>query len=239
MTIEELKEEVYEQNLELVNRNLVIYTWGNVSTIDREREIIIIKPRGIECKLLKPVDMSVVDLNGNMVEEGLLPSVDLDIHLELYKAFEEIGGIAHTHSTYATAYAQSLKSICPMGTTHADHFKGAIPCVPYLSEKKIEGDYEKNLGLQIVSYFQSNKIDPIEMEGVLAGGHGPFTWGRDAKESVMHSVILEEVAKIAMVTELIAQKEILLPSYIQKKHYERKYGPSAYFYQEKKDGENY
>ena len=237
MTIKELKEEVYEQNLELVKRKLVIYTWGNVSAIDRERGLIVIKPRGIEYDLLKPEDMSVVDLEGNMVEKGLLPSVDLNIHIELYKAFESVGGIAHTHSTYATAYAQALRSIYPMGTTHADHFNGKIPCVPYLPEKEIEGDYEKNLGLQIVSYFQENEINPVEMGAVLAGGHGPFTWGKDAAESVEHSVILEEIAKMAMFTEQIAAKEMLLPKYMQEKHYRRKYGPAAYFYQEKKDAE--
>lgn len=237
MTIKELKEEVYEQNLELVKRGLVIYTWGNVSAIDRERGLIVIKPRGIEYDLLKAEDMSVVDIEGNMVEKGLLPSVDLNIHIELYKAFEKIGGIAHTHSTYATAYAQSLKPILPMGTTHADHFNGAIPCVPYLSEKEIEGDYEENLGLQIVSYFKNNEINPVEMGAVLAGGHGPFTWGKDAAESVEHSVILEEIAKMAMFTEQIALKEMQIPKYMQEKHYKRKYGPSAYFYQEKKNGE--
>lgn len=236
MELKELKEIVYEQNIELVKRNLVIYTWGNVSAIDREKELVVIKPRGVAYELLGPEDMSVVDMNGKLIEGELLPSVDLNIHLELYKAFEEIGGIAHTHSTYATAFAQALKSIPSMGTTHADHFNGTIPCIPYLSEEAIEGDYEENLGLQIVAYFREKNINPMEMGAVLAGGHGPFTWGKDAASSVEHSVILEELARMAMLTEQIAGREMLLPQYMQDKHYQRKYGPAAYFYQEKKNG---
>ncbi|NBI89390.1 L-ribulose-5-phosphate 4-epimerase AraD [Lachnospiraceae bacterium] len=236
MTLKELKEEVYDKNLELVRRGLVIYTWGNVSAIDREREIVIIKPRGIEYEKLTPEDMSVVNMKGELIEGKLLPSVDLDIHMEIYKAFENVGGIAHTHSVFATSFSQALQPIISMGTTHADHFNGDIPCIPYLSKQETEKEYEKNLGLQIVRYFVDNRINPEEMGAVLAGGHGPFTWGKNAAESVEHSVILEELAKMAVFTHLLGEDGIMLPHYMQDKHYYRKYGSNAYFYQEKIDG---
>ena len=233
MTIHELKEITYETNLELVKRNLVIYTWGNVSAIDRESGLIAIKPRGIEYSDLEVEDIPIVDLDGKTVEGRLLPSVDLDIHLELYRNFDTIGGIAHTHSEYATSFCQSLRSIKVSGTTHADHFKGAIPCLDYLPEKDVMGDYERNLGRQIVSYFKEYEISPVEMGAVLAGGHGPFTWGKNAFEAVEHSVILEELAKMAYRTYVLSGKEMVIPDYMQNKHYERKYGSNAYFYQTK------
>ena len=231
MDIRELKGEVFHANLELVKRGLVIYTWGNVSAIDRERKLVVIKPRGIEYDVMEADDMSVVDYDGNLVEGKLLPSVDLDIHLEIYKAFEEVGGIAHTHSTWAAAWSQACKGIPVMGTTHADHFYGTIPCVPYPGKKEVQGDYERNLGIAICKAFEG--INPLEMGAVLAGGHGPFTWGKDAASAVEHSVILEELAKMAKLSLDISGDNILLPEYMTEKHYTRKYGPNSYFYQSK------
>ena len=233
MNLRELKEITLESNLELVRRRLVIYTWGNVSAIDREKGLVAIKPRGIEYSDLEVDDIPIVDLEGNLVEGRLKPSVDLDIHLEIYKAFDEVGGIAHTHSEFATSFAQSLKPIKALGTTHADHFCGEVPCLGYLGQEEIEHDYERCLGRQIVAYFREHGIDPLRMGAVLAGGHGPFTWGRNAAEAVEHSVILEELAKMAFRTRLIAGRDVEIPQYMLKKHYERKYGPSAYFYQSK------
>jgi L-ribulose-5-phosphate 4-epimerase len=231
MELKELKEEVFRANLELVKRGLVIYTWGNVSAIDREKKVIVIKPRGIEYDDMEAEDMSVVDYEGNLVEGKLLPSVDLDIHIEIYKAFEEVGGIAHTHSTWATAWSQANKSIPVMGTTHADHFYGTIPCVDYLSKEEVQGDYERNLGIAICKAFEGK--NPLEMGAVLAAGHGPFTWGKDADSAVEHSVILEELAKMARLSLDVAGRDILLPEYMTEKHYTRKYGKEAYFYQSK------
>lgn len=234
MELPELKQIVYEANLELVRRGLVIYTWGNVSAIDREKQIVVIKPRGIEYEELTAEDMSVVDLEGNQVEEGLLPSVDLDIHLEIYKNFETVGGIAHTHSTWATAWSQAGRSIPVMGTTHADHFYGSIPCVRHLTSEEVNGDYERNLGKVICQEFAGR--DPLSMGAVLCPGHGPFTWGADADAAVEHSVILEELAKMSKLTEDIAySRDIVLPPYMTEKHYTRKYGPDSYFYQSKED----
>jgi L-ribulose-5-phosphate 4-epimerase len=234
MDLKTLKEEVFEANLELVRRGLVIYTWGNVSAIDRERELVVIKPRGIEYDQLTADDMSVVDYNGNLTEGSrLLPSVDLDIHMEIYKAFEEVGGISHTHSTWATAWSQANRGIPVMGTTHADHFYGEIPCVDYLDEAEVKGDYERELGKQICKAFEGR--NPLEMGAVLCAGHGPFTWGKDADSSVEHSVILEELAKMAKFTLDIGKRDIFLPEYMVEKHYTRKYGANAYFYQSKED----
>lgn len=234
MDLKALKEEVFEANLELVRRGLVIYTWGNVSAIDRENKLVVIKPRGIEYDELEAEDMSVVDFDGNLIEGSkLLPSVDLDIHMEIYKAFEEVGGIAHTHSTWATAWSQAGKGIPVMGTTHADHFYGEIPCVEYLPREAVEGDYERELGKQICQAFEGR--NPLEMGAVLCAGHGPFTWGRDAGSSVEHSVILEELAKMAKFSLDIAGAPVNLPDYMTEKHYTRKYGANSYFYQRKED----
>lgn len=233
MDIKELKRITYETNMELQRRNLVVYTWGNTSAIDHEKGLVAIKPRGIPYDELEVDDIPIVDLDGRVVEGRLLPSVDLDIHLEIYKAFPTVGGVAHTHSEFATSFAQSLSSIKVYGTTHADHFKGEIPCLDYLSEEEISGDYERCLGKQIVRYFKEHDLNPLEMGAVLAGGHGPFTWGEDVQTAVEHSVILEELAKMAYRTRLIAGMDRTIPEYMQKKHYERKYGSNAYFYQKK------
>jgi L-ribulose-5-phosphate 4-epimerase len=231
MDLKKLKEVVYQANLELVCRGLVIYTWGNVSAVDRENKIIVIKPRGIEYGDLTAEDMSVVDYAGNLVEGKLLPSVDLDIHIEIYKTFIEVGGIAHTHSTWATAWSQANRGIPVMGTTHADHFFGEIPCVDYLGEKEVRGEYEKNLGMAICHKLKGR--NPLELSAALTAGHGPFTWGKDARSAVEHSVILEELAKMAKLSLDIAQREVRLPEYMTEKHYTRKYGANAYFYQSK------
>ena len=229
MDIKDLKKSVYDANLELVERGLVIYTWGNVSAVERHKHLVVIKPKGIEYHDLTPDDMSVVDMEGTLVE-GLLPSVDLDIHLEIYKAFPEIGGIAHTHSTWATAWAQACRPIPVMGTTHADHFYGDIPCVRQLSEEEVNGEYEKILGQVIAEAFADR--NPLEIGAVLAPGHGPFTWGQDADAAVEHSVILEETAKMASLTMKINGGQArMLPNYMTSRHYTRKYGPDAYFYQ--------
>ena len=230
MNLAELKKQVYDCNLELVRRGLVIYTWGNVSAIDRGNGLVVIKPKGIEYVLLTADDMAVTDLDGNLVEGSLLPSVDLDIHLELYKKFPNAGGIAHTHSTWATAWAQAGVDIPVMGTTHADHFYGPIPCVRQLSREEVEHDYERNLGRVIVERFEA--IDPASMCAVLAPGHGPFTWGRSPEEAVEHSVILEELARMAKLSaDINGGKAPVLPEYMAEKHYMRKFGPEAYFYQ--------
>ncbi len=235
MVSKALKEAVFQANLELVRRGLVLYTWGNVSATDENRELVVIKPRGVAYELLTAEDMSVVDMEGRQVEGKLLPSVDLDIHLAIYRRFAAVGGIAHTHSTYATAFAQALTPIPVYGTTHADHFYGPIPCLPYLKEEQVAHDYEANCGQQIADYFAQNGIDPLQMGAVLTGGHGPFTWGRDAEASVEHAVILEELARMALLTGQIGGEHAsAIPSYMTDKHYLRKYGKDAYFYQELK-----
>ncbi len=233
MDLNDLKKRVYEANLELVNKGLVIYTWGNVSAIDRETGLIAIKPRGIEYADMEWQDISVTDMDGNMIGEGLLPSVDLDYHIAMYKAFQNVGGIAHTHSVYATVFAQAMQSIPVFGTTHADHFYGAIPCIPYLREEEVRGNYEFNAGKQITDHFAAHGIQPDNMRAVLCGGHGPFTWGKTPEEAVEFSVILEEVAKIAYCTLTLGARTQGLPSYMLDKHYCRKYGADSYFYQSK------
>lgn len=234
MDINSLKKIVYEANLELVERKLVIYTWGNVSQIDREKGVIAIKPRGIEYSDLEWQDISVTDLDGNRIDDNpLLPSVDLDYHIAVYKRFPEVGGMAHSHSTFATIFAQALRPIPCFGTTHADHFYGEIPCLPVLPEEAVRDNYEYNAGLQIVDYFTEHRIDPGSMKAVLCGGHGPFTWGKDAAEAVEMSVILEEVAKMAYLTRSLDPASTALPQYMLDKHYLRKYGPGSYFYQQK------
>lgn len=233
MDLKQLKEEVFDANLELVRRNLVIYTWGNVSVIDREKGIIVIKPRGLEYDDLVADDMSVVDLDGNMVEGKLLPSVDLDIHLAIYKRFPEVGAIAHTHSTYASAWAQARRSIPAYGTTHGDHFYGEIPCTRSLTPEEVAGDYEKNTGDVIVETFEERNMDPMQVFGVLAAGHGPFTWGATAAAAVENSVILEELSRMALLTEQINPKAPELEDYVLDKHFLRKHGANSYFYQSK------
>lgn len=233
MDLKALKEEVFDANLELVRRNLVIYTWGNVSIADHEKGIVVIKPRGIEYDELCADDMSVTDFEGNIVEGKLLPSVDLDIHLAIYKKFPQVKAIAHTHSTYASAWAQARRSVPTYGTTHGDHFYGEIPCTRQLTPEEVATDYEKNTGDVVVETFVERNIDPLQVFGVLAAGHGPFTWGTTAAAAVENSVILEELSRMALITEQVNPKAPALEDYILDKHFLRKHGANSYFYQSK------
>ena len=225
--LEALKQQVYEANMELPRRSLITYTWGNVSGIDRESGLFVIKPSGVDYDLLKPEDMVVMDLNGNRVEGTMNPSSDTPTHVELYKAFPEIGGIVHTHSPHATAWAQAGRGLPCYGTTHADYFYGEIPCARNLTAEEIEEGYEKNTGLVIVETFKGK--NPIYVPAVLCKNHGPFTWGKDAAEAVHNAVVLEEVAKMATRTELINPKVQPAPDCIRDKHFYRKHGANAYY----------
>ncbi len=232
MDVKNLKKQVFDANLQLVKYNLVILTWGNVSAIDRETGIIAIKPRGIEYDLLKSDDMSLVTLDGKSYGKNkYLPSVDLDIHLELYRNFSGVNAIAHTHSAYATAFCQNLEPIPVYGTTHADHFYGSIPCTRMLTEAETSSDYETNIGKSIIEKFTT--IDPMQVSAVLTAGHGPFTWGESVRACVEHSLILEELAKMAYLTKTLSAAPHVLPQHMIDKHYLRKYGKDAYFYQTK------
>lgn len=225
--LEELKRQVYEANMELPRRGLITFTWGNVSGIDRDHGLFVIKPSGVDYEMLKPEDMVVLDLEGNKAEGNYNPSSDTATHMELYKAFKEVGGIVHTHSPEATAWAQAGRSIPCYGTTHADYFYGEIPCARSLTEEEIETDYEKNTGLVIVETF--NGSNPMYVPGVLCTNHGPFTWGKDAAEAVHNAVVLEEVAKMALKTELLFSGVKPAPKTLQDKHFMRKHGPGAYY----------
>ncbi|MCX6089846.1 MAG: L-ribulose-5-phosphate 4-epimerase [Candidatus Atribacteria bacterium] len=223
--LEELKKKVYEANLELQKKGLVIYTWGNASEIDREKDLVVIKPSGVPYDKLTPQTMVVVDLNGRVVEGTLRPSVDTKIHLDLYKAFPELGGIVHTHSTYATAWAQAQKSIPCLGGTHADYFNGYIPCTRPLTEKEIEESFEEETGKVISKCFTNKK--PLEIPGVLVAGHGPFSWGKDSPQAVFNAVVLEELARMALFTLQINPGTQSLPQSFLEKRYLRKHGEGA------------
>lgn len=228
--LEKLKEQVYLANMELPKRNLVTYTWGNVSGIDRESGYFVIKPSGVDYDKLTPDDMVVMDLEGNRVEGKLNPSSDTPTHLELYKAFPTIGGIVHTHSPHATAWAQAGRGIPCYGTTHADYFYGEIPCARNLTPEEIEEAYEKNTGLSIVECFNEKNLNPDYVPGVLCKNHGPFTWGKDADNAVYNAVVLEEVAKMNLMTEILNSKgDNTTPQAMQDKHFMRKHGPNAYY----------
>ncbi|HPU62545.1 MAG TPA: L-ribulose-5-phosphate 4-epimerase [Mobilitalea sp.] len=229
--LEKLKKEVYEANMELPKRGLVTYTWGNVSGIDRNEGLFVIKPSGVPYEELKPEDMVVIDLKGNKVEGKYNPSSDTPTHLELYLAFPEIGGVVHTHSPAATAWAQAGRPIPCYGTTHADYFYGEIPCTRSLTKEEVEAGYEKNTGLVIIETFRN--INPLHVPGVLVKNHGPFTWGKDAANAVYNSVVLEEIAKMNLMTEILNANMQPAPHYIQDKHFLRKHGPNAYYGQKK------
>ncbi len=231
--LEELKIKVYEANMELPKRNLVTYTWGNVSGIDREKGLFVIKPSGVEYDELKPEDLVVMDLKGNQVEGDMNPSSDTKTHLVLYNAFPEIGGIVHTHSPYAVGWAQAGRDIPAYGTTHADYFYGPIPCARHLTQEELDEDYELNTGKIIVEEFKSRGIDPVAVPAVICHSHGPFTWGKDAAQAVYHAVVLEEVAKMAIYTRQVDPSAAPAPQRIQDKHYMRKHGPNAYYGQKK------
>ena len=230
--LQEVKRQVYEANMLLPKYGLVTFTWGNVSAIDRESGLFVIKPSGVEYESMKPEDMVVMDLNGNRVEGKLRPSSDTPTHLELYKAFPEIGGIVHTHSAYATSWAQAGRSIPCYGTTHADYIYGEVPCVRCLTKEEIDEAYETNTGKLIVSEFKRSKKEIMAVPAVLCKNHGPFTWGKDAKDAVHNAVVLEEVAKMAYRTESINSKVEPAPQELQDKHYYRKHGAGAYYGQE-------
>lgn len=227
--LEELKQKVYEANMDLPKYGLVTFTWGNVSAIDRESGLFVIKPSGVEYDKLTPEDMVVMDLEGNKVEGRYNPSSDTATHLELYKAFPEIGGVVHTHSSYATSWAQAGRSIPCYGTTHADYIYGEVPCVRCLTKEEIEAGYEANTGRLIVEEFIRRCKEPMAVPAVLCKNHGPFAWGKDAKDAVHNAVVLEEVAKMAYRAEVINPRVDPAPQELQDKHYYRKHGANAYY----------
>jgi L-ribulose-5-phosphate 4-epimerase len=224
--LEELKDKVYRANLDLVKQGLVLFTWGNVSAIDRSSGLVVIKPSGVSYDEMKPGDMVVVDLNGEVVEGRLRPSSDTPTHIVLYNAFPGIGGIVHTHSTYATAWAQAGRDLPNIGTTHADYFHHAVPCTPDMTAEEVLGEYEKETGNVIVKRFES--LDPLHTPGVLVKNHGPFTWGKDAAEAVCHAVVLEQVAKMAFISYAV-NPDLTMNDLLIEKHFSRKHGPDAYY----------
>ena len=225
--LEELKKAVYEANMLLPKHNLVTFTWGNVSQIDRETGYFAIKPSGVDYEKLPPDDMVILDLEGNKIEGRYNPSSDTPTHLELYRAFPKIGGVVHTHSPWATSWAQAGRGIPCYGTTHADYMYGEIPCVRCLTKEEIDMAYEKNTGLLIVDYFKDKDYEAVP--AVLCKNHGPFTWGKDGHEAVHNAVVLEEVAKMAARCEMINPQVKPAPQELQDKHYYRKHGVNAYY----------
>ncbi|MEK6795337.1 MAG: L-ribulose-5-phosphate 4-epimerase AraD [Spirochaetota bacterium] len=223
----ELKREAYEANCELPERGLVLYTFGNASAADRKRGVIAIKPSGVDYADLTWKDMVVLDISGNVIEGKHRPSSDMKTHLVLYRAFADIGGIVHTHSTYATAWAQAMRSIPCFGTTHADHLPGEVPCTAMISDAQIKKDYEEETGNQIVAAFK--KKDPNETPMVLVAGHGPFTWGATAMKAAYNSVILEELAKMASITCTVDPRAGSIKRTLIEKHFNRKHGRNAYY----------
>jgi len=228
----ELKEKVWKANLDLVKYNLVTYTFGNVSGMDRDQELIVIKPSGMAYEELMPDDMVVVNLEGNKVDGRLNPSSDTPSHIEIYKAFPKIFGITHTHSEYATMFAQANKEIPCLGTTHADHFYGPVPVTRMMTDEEITEDYEKNTGIVVVERFAN--LDPMAMPGVLVVSHGVFTWGKSPEDAVLNGLILENIAKMAWGTLMLDAKREGIPDSLLDKHFLRKHGPDAYYGQNKK-----
>lgn len=227
--LDSLKQAVYEANMALPRHGLVTFTWGNVSGIDRESGIMVIKPSGVDYESLTAEMMVAVDLNGKRVEGDLNPSSDTDTHIELYRAYPSIGGIVHTHSAHAVAWAQAGRDIPCYGTTHADYFYGAVPCTRSLTPDEVEEAYERNTGRVICETFDSRGLNPMHVPGVICRNHGPFTWGKNASEAVYHAVVLEEIAKMALYTLQIAPDAESAAEYIQNKHFLRKHGPNAYY----------
>ncbi|MBN1154443.1 L-ribulose-5-phosphate 4-epimerase [candidate division KSB1 bacterium] len=224
---DEIKQRVYECNMDLPRQGLVIYTFGNVSAVDRHEGVIAIKPSGVSYDVLKPDDIVILDLQGKTVEGTMNPSSDTKTHLVLYNHFPTIGGVAHTHSTYAVAWAQAARQIPILGTTHADHLHIDVPCTDFMSREMIQGDYEVETGNQILSTFKSFSSDEVEM--VLVAGHGPFTWGKTPEKAVYNSVVLEELAKMAYITLQINPEISNLDEALVQKHYQRKHGKNAYY----------
>lgn len=231
--LEALKQAVYEANMDLPKHHLVTFTWGNVSGIDRESGLVVIKPSGVEYDELRPELLVVVDLNGKVVEGKLNPSSDTKTHIELYKAYPSMGGIVHTHSPHAVGWAQACLDIPCYGTTHADYFYGPVPCTRSLTAQEVQEDYERNTGKVIIETFDGRGINPVHVPGVICANHGPFAWGKDAAQAVYHAVVLEEVAKMAIFTRQIAPDAAPAPRHVQDKHFMRKHGPNAYYGQKK------
>ena len=230
--LEALKERVLQSNLKLVELGLVLFTWGNVSAIDRNSGLIAIKPSGVEYEGMRAEDIVVVNLDGVVIEGGWKPSTDLPTHLALYKAFPEVGGVVHMHSAYATAFAQAGRGIPAYGTTHADYFYGEVPCTRPLTKAEVETDYEHNTGLVIAEAFVGR--DPGAVPGCLIKNHGPFAWGKDCETAVYHAAVLEYCAKMALLTEQLNGAAVPADSYLLDKHYFRKHGANAYYGQEEK-----
>jgi len=231
--LEELKKEVYKANMALVHHGLVIFTWGNVSGIDREKGLVVIKPSGVDYETMRPEDMVVVDLaTGKVVEGDLRPSSDTPTHLVLYRAWPEIGGVVHTHSTYATAWAEAGIDLPNIGTTHADYFHNAIPCTADMTEAEVKGEYELETGNVIVKRFACEDINPVHTPGVLVKNHGPFSWGKNPGEAVHNAVVMEQVAKMAFVAYSVNPRLTMNPLLVEK-HFSRKHGPNAYYGQKK------
>lgn len=226
MNLNKLKEEVFKANLDLVKYGLVLFTWGNVSAIDRESGLVVIKPSGVSYSEMQSEDMVVVNMDGIVVEGKLRPSSDTPTHIELYKNFQNIGGIVHTHSTYATGWAQAGMSIPILGTTHADYFNGQIPCTRDMNEAEVKGAYEKETGTGIIEAFK--KLNPMHVPGVIVKNHGPFTWGKNANDAVHNSVVLEELAKMAFIARTI-QPNASMNSLLTDKHFSRKHGKDSYY----------
>lgn len=225
--LEQLKKQVWEANLLLPKHNLVTFTWGNVSAIDRESCLVVIKPSGVSYEGMTAEDMVIVDLDGNVVEGKWKPSSDTPTHLELYKAFPDCGGIVHTHSRYATVFAQAGKGILPLGTTHGDYFYGTIPCTRPMTAEEIQGDYEKETGTVIIETFLDK--DPAAIPGVLVFSHGPFAWGKDAMEAVHNAVVMEEIAFMNLHTMMVNPAVTPMQQVLLDKHYLRKHGKNAYY----------
>lgn len=224
--IEQLKQQVYRANLDLVAHGLVLFTWGNVSAIDRENKLVVIKPSGVSYDNMKAEDMVVVDMEGNRVEGHYKPSSDAATHLALYKAFTDIGGVVHTHSTYATAWAQAGCDIPNIGTTHADYFSDAIPCTRDMTEAEVKSAYEKETGSVIIERFKG--LNPLHIPAVLVKNHGPFSWGKDADEAVHNAAVMEQVARMAFIS-LQVNPQLTMNKLLIEKHFSRKHGPDAYY----------
>ena len=229
MKFESLRKECYEANMDLPKLGLVIYTFGNVSCIDRKKGVFAIKPSGVDYDKLTPEDIVIVGLDGKIVDGKLRPSSDTNTHLELYKAFPSIGGIVHTHSTFAVAWAQAARAVPLYGTTHADHLAADIPCTEFMADDRIRNDYETETGLQIIDCFEKHNLNASEIPMALVAGHGPFTWGKNAAKAVYHARVLEELCKMAYITELVNPKVQRLKDSLIQKHYNRKHGKDAYY----------
>jgi L-ribulose-5-phosphate 4-epimerase len=229
--LEQLRADVFRANMDLVRHGLVTLTWGNVSGIDRSSRRVVIKPSGVDYESMTPDDMVILDVDGNVVDGRLRPSSDAPTHLYLYNSFSEIGGIVHSHSAYATMFAQACREIPCLGTTHADHFRGPVPVTRFITENEVGEGYERETGKIIVERFA--QISPVDTPGVLVAGHAPFAWGKNPADAVNNSLILERIAQMALGSLQLRPAITPLPEYIQEKHYQRKHGPKAYYGQKK------